>query len=134
MSTHLAVAAASGLRIQALQKGVGAKIAFQEVQVPVQKAQSISQLLKRVDEYARLQQTATQLCTRFERVTLEYLPSEFRRVGSQELRDFLMSQVAQLDVEALESIEEATQKLQEAQQQFQKLQTDLQSVEQQFNQ
>lgn len=87
-----------------------------------------------MDEYTKLQQEAIQLCLRVERVTLEYLPSEFRRVGQQELKEFMLDQAKQIDVSQLEHLEEMRQKLTEAKQQFLKLQQDLQSAEQTFNQ
>ena len=134
MTTHLAVVASSGIDVSVLQKGFGGKIPFKALEIPEQKLQSISQLLKQVDEYTKLQQEAVQLCLRVERVTLEYLPSEFRRVGQQELKEFMIEQAATLDVTQLEHLEEMRQKLTEAKQQFLKLQQDLQSAEQLFNQ
>ena len=53
---------------------------------------------------------------RVERVTLDYLPSEFRRIGQQELREFMMDQTRQIDVGQLEHLEEMRQKLAEAKQ------------------
>lgn len=117
MTTHLAVVASSGINVSALQKGfAGGKIQFESLTIPEQKTQSISQLLKQVDEYAKLQQEAIQLCMRVERVTLDYLPSEFCRVGQQELREFMMDQTRQIDVGQLEHLEEMRQKLVEAKQ------------------
>lgn len=55
-------------------------------------------------------------------MTQEYLPSEFRRVGQQELKEFMIDQAKLLDVTALEHLEEMRQKLTEAKQQFLKLQ------------